>query len=123
MKISIKENMIAVSCVFNLPSNSAFRITKLKIDQVAMEDFVLIDGKRPLIQHRTQFEKQNDLAHNFNWLNSTSDRSVLFSNSQIKKQYNLTNNGKTIIISSSVPVSLELDYRQLAIPNETSLSH
>ena len=122
IKISIKENIEAVGCVLNLPPNSAFRITKLKMDTVAIEDFVLIDGKRPLIQHKTQFDKQDDMANNFKWLNSSDDGSLVLSNIQTNNQYNPTNDGKTLIISSSVGFSLELDYRQLQISNETGLS-
>ena len=87
------------------------------MDKLAIEDFVLIDGKNPLIQHKTQFEKQDDLAHNFKWLNLIDG-----SNFQTNEQYNLTNKGKTLIISSSVAFSLELDYRQLEIVNKTGLS-
>ena len=107
--------------MLNLPANSAFRITELKMDKVTIEDFVLINGQRPDIQHTTQFEKQNDLTHNFRWLNFSGDGLGSATNIQINKQYNLTNNGKNVIISSSVPFSFELDYRKLTISNETGL--
>ena len=92
------------------------------MDTVAIEDFVLIDGIRPVIQHKTQFDKQDDMANNFKWLNSSDDGSLVLSNIQTNNQYNPTNDGKTLIISSSVGFSLELDYRQLQISNETGLS-
>ena len=98
--------------MLNLPQNSAFRITKLNLDKVAIEDFVLIDGKTPAFQLETQFENQDDVSHNFQWL----------SNIPIKEQYTLTENGKTLIISSSVACSLELDYRSLEIPEEPGMS-
>ena len=106
---STKICITAIRCVLNLPDNSAFRITKLKIDSVAIEDFVLIDGEKPQFQFETQFEKQDDMSRNFQWL----------SNIEIKKQYDSTYNGTTLIISSSVDCSLELDYRLLDIPKES----
>lgn len=115
------------------------------MDKVTNENFVLIDGKKPIIQHKTQFEKQDDVSQNFKWLNTTDygkvigevgarqnvremysdsgDSShIIFSNFQTSKQYHLTNNGKKLIIASSVACSFELDYRLLEISNETGMS-
>ena len=105
----------------NLPPNSTYRITKLTIEKVAVEHFVLIDGERPLIQHKTQFEKQADVSTNFKWFNTMNTTKKNSSNIQTNEQYKFTNDGTTLIISSSVAFSLELDYRLSSIPSKSGM--
>ena len=78
------------------------------MEKIAVDQFVLLDGKEPSIQHKTQFEKQDDMSHNFKWWNTTD----YF---EPNEQYKLTNKGKTLIISLSGACSLELDYRLIKI--------
>ena len=120
-KIRIKENTENVRCALNLPPNAAYRITKMELGQFADEHFVLIDGERPVIQHKTEFEKKDDLSHNFKWLNTSDYGKEILSNVQKNQQFKFTNKGKTLIISSFIAISLELDYRLLEIPSVTGI--
>ena len=82
---------------------------------------MLIDGETLRFQHKTQFDNQDDLSFNLKWLNTSDYGQEILSTVQSNRQYKFTDNGKTLIISSNIACSFELDYRQLDIPTKAGM--